>query len=105
MDRKIELKEHGVSFKLPDVINVRNLLRFQAGWAQTAQGPDKDLVFVKRWELVNDLGLIEDWECEYYPDPNASLMEAEDERIAYAIIEALNEIFMRMLTLREVPKN
>ena len=105
MDRKIELKEHEVSFKLPDVINARDMLRFQAGWTQTAQGPDKDLVFVKRWELVNELGLLQDWECEYYPDSNASLKDADDPRVAYMVIAVLNELFMKMMTLREVPKN
>ena len=105
MDRKIELKEHGVSFSLPDVVSVRSMLRFQAAWAQTTQGPDKDLVFVKRWELVNDLGLLQDWKCDYFPKPDASLMEADDPRIAYMVIEALNEIFVHMMALRDVPKN
>ena len=68
-------------------------------------GPDKDLVFVKRWELVNELGLLKDWQCEYYPDPKASLMEADDPRIAYVVIDVLNAIFAKMLALRDVPKN
>lgn len=104
MDRKVELKEHGVSFKLPDVISVRDLLRFQAGYAQSSQGPDKDLVFVKRWELVNELGLLEDWKCEYWPDPKASLMDAENPKVAYMVISVVNEVFTQMMTLREVPK-
>ena len=46
MDRTIELKEHGVSFSLPDIINTRDMLRFQAAWAQSAAGPHKEYVFV-----------------------------------------------------------
>jgi hypothetical protein len=105
MDRTIELKEHGVSFSLPDIINTRDMLRFQAAWAQSAAGPHKEYVFVKRWELVNDLGLLENWKCEYHSDPKASLMDADDPRVAYMVIAVLNTIFEKMMTLREVSKN
>ena len=104
MDRKIELEKHGVTFELPDVINTRMMLRFQAGWVQAGTGPDKDLVFVKRWDLVNDLDLLQNWQCEYYPDPKASLLDQDDPRVAYMILAVLNELFVAMSTLGDISK-
>ena len=104
-ERHIDLPDHGVSFDLPDVINARTMLRFHAAWGQLAQGALKDLVFVNRWSLINELGLLTNWKCEYLPNPDVNLLEIEDERVGYMIIALLNTLYFKILALREVPKN
>lgn len=97
----IEIKDLNITFDFPEKVSVKDTLRFHAFWAQTN---GDDMVFVKRWEFVNELGLIKDWKCEYYPDPKQPLEEVEDPRIATAVIEALMHVYTFVTGRRNTEK-
>ena len=102
MDRLIDMPELGASFELPEKISVKQSLQFWAGWRQADEMGD--MVVVERWKLVNRLGLLTNWKCEYFADPKQSLDDAEDARIADVIIRAVAAILTYMIGLRNVEK-
>ncbi len=94
----IELKV-GVKFTIKEKITIKDTLRFWSGWTQ-ATG---DMSIIDRWALVNDIGLIDKWECEYF-DHKTPLDELEDARAANAIMDVLARIMTHMLELRATQK-
>jgi hypothetical protein len=103
MDKHFEYPELKASFDLPEKISVNTNLRFWAGWRQAEDAGD--YVVIKRWELVKSLGLLENWQCEYFADYKLSLDEIEDTRIADLIVRSVADVFQAMLKLRVTEKN
>ena len=102
MDRLIKYDDLKASFELPEKISVGVNLRFWAGWRQAED--HGDYVVIKRWELINSLGLLTNWKCDYFKDPKASLDDIEDVRVADLVIRIVSDIFQYMLGLRAVEK-
>lgn len=93
----------GVAFELPDVISVRQLLKFRSHVAFT-QGMD----YERYW--AGAIQLVTAWECEYAPDPAAVDLDAVDdpaliEKLVDLIQFVCNQTVLHMMEIRSVPKN
>jgi hypothetical protein len=102
MECLIEYPELEVTFELPEKISVNTNLRFWAGWRQAEDAGD--FVVIKRWELINRLGLLTKWQCAYFPDPKVDLDEVDNARVADVVVRAVASVFQYMLELRAIEK-
>lgn len=98
----VNLEDLEASFRLPEKIDTRTSLRY---WARVTQTITSDLRFINEWEAVNDLGLIQDWKCEYFPDPTVPIETINDNRVANLIMRVVVEIWVRMSEMRRISKN
>lgn len=97
---KYESEAVGVSFELPDVLTVRQQLRFRSTVIMT---PNAELN-ERYWAFAQTI--LTGWECEYAPDPAAIDLDTEtDNRIADLIQYVANQTAIHMMELRGVPKN
>ncbi len=101
-DRRIELEDFKTSFKLPDVITARMLLAYQGC---VVQSRGSELFAIRRWEAVNRIGLIEDWQSELWPDLSKDILESDNLQVAELVLAANNAIFAKIQELQTTPKN
>mgnify|MGYP001026686508 CR=1 FL=1 len=102
---KVILERYGASFSIPEKIGVRTALQY---WSIVTAAFNTEYRLVKQWEACVTCGLLEDWECEAFPDPTIPLSEvsAEDEMlVAQLIMNVTTEVQMHMNRIRSVEKN
>ena len=106
MDRTFNYDDLGASFEIPEKISVGTNLRFHAGFRQAEEFGD--YVVIKRWQLINSLGLLINWKCDYFQDPKADIEAIEDEdianKVANLILRVVSVFYHYMLELRTVEK-
>ena len=100
-DRHIELDSYNTSFDLPEVITARLRLAYRGSVVQTR---DDELFMLKRWRTINQLGLIQNWQSELWPDLGKDILDAEDPQVANLVIAVVNAVFIKMEELDQIPK-
>lgn len=102
MDRKeYENERFGLSFTLPTSLTAREHLRFRERLFVTMGDED---TYSRYWQAA--LPLIEDWECELVPDPEAVDLDTETRREAADLIFYVSTtVAGHMHTMDDVPKN
>lgn len=90
----------GVKFSIPDAIPVRHQLLFRGGvWGR--KGSDN---FIRFWEGAKEL--VQNWECELIPDPQALDMDQETNPRIADIVQYVGITTAGHITdLGAVPKN
>ena len=102
MDRTFNYDDLGASFEIPEKISVGTNLRFWAGFRQAEDYGD--YVVIKRWQLINSLGLLTNWKCDYFPDPTIDLETIEDSKVAYVVVRVVSDIFKYMVDAKAIEK-
>lgn len=104
-ENTITLENFGARFSIPERIGVRTALQY---WSIVTSAFNSDYRLVKQWEACVTCGLLENWECERFPDPGVPLSEvsAEDEMfVAQLIMGVTTHVQMHMNRIRSVEKN
>ncbi len=65
---------------------------------------NRQMMYIELWAVIVDLGLIQDWECEYF-DLETPLDEVEDQRVAELVMRVCNLVYQHMEGLRVTEKN
>lgn len=101
---KHDLKKFNVRFSLPEKITVQQTLQFWAMYSSWVR--NREMLYVEMWAVIVRLGLIVDWECDYF-SPETPLDEVFDPQVAMLVMEVCNLVFMHMheLRLRVTEKN
>lgn len=86
-------------FTVPD----RPTVRQQMTWADAISTRDGVIRTEYYWSGV--LTLIEDWECEIFPDPRVSLDDVDNPSILTVIRWAAIQAMYHMTGLEDIPKN
>ena len=86
-------------FTIPD----RPTVRQQMTWQDTISARDGKIRTEFWW--AGTLGLIQDWECESFPDPHVSLDEVDNPSIRRVINWASTEAMLYMVSLEDIEKN
>lgn len=89
----------GVKFNTPEKPSVFQIVAYDSA-RFGANGAPPILVL---WEMAK--ALIEDWECEALPDPQADLKAVTDARAARVIEWAGIQVSAWRRSLDEIPKN
>ena len=100
---KINNEKLGFSFDLPDQLTVRQQLQYRGrmGVGLYRDNPD---MYLDMWKAA--LSLIENWECEQSPDPNAlDLDTVTDVKIADIVAAVGMDVFLHTRKQEEVEKN
>jgi hypothetical protein len=102
MDRKEYANEMlGLTFTLPEQLTVREQLTFRERLFLSADDTD---MYSRYWDAA--LPLVEDWQCEIVPDPQAVDLDAEtDRRVADIVNWFANTVAGHMNEMDDVPKN
>ena len=101
----ITIEQFDLSFKLPERVGVENALNY---WSMVSMYFKTKNHILKIWEAAIECDLLQDWQCERFPDPKVPLEDVpvEDEIfVANLIITVVNHVQSFMSATRSVEKN